>query len=95
MNNEFLGCINLGDNLFVNWLKLAKKKSSQKEAIALLNARCGTKYSESLPSKMKGRGFSSERIPTRVRRYMMDFVLRDIFPDESDEFYKQIIISLT
>lgn len=83
------------EGLFINWLKLATSNKKQKLAIAELNSACGTKYKENWPTKMKERGYSIERIPTNVRRYMMDVVLRDMFPENKDEFYVKMIISLT
>lgn len=85
----------LVNNLFINWLNIEKKTKSQKLAIEELNRFCGTKYTESWPSKMEGRDYTLERIPTEVRRYMMAIVLPELLPDKSKNEYKEIIISLT
>lgn len=81
--------------LFEQWLSFATKDKKQKEVIAELNASCGTKYTESWPSKMEGRNYSLERIPTEVRRYMMKAVLPKLVPGKTDSEYKKIITSLT
>lgn len=83
------------EGLFINWLTIEKKNKTQKTAIAELNASCGTKYTESWPSKMEGRNYSLERIPTEVRRYMMKAVLPKLVPGKTDSEYKKIITSLT
>ena len=82
-------------NLFLQWLEVEKRDKSQKLAIEDLNKNCGTKYTESWPSKLEGRGYSLERIPTNVRRYMMAIVLPNLLPGKTDKEYKQIILSLT
>lgn len=83
------------EGLFLNWLRIEKKTKTQKTAIEELNALCGTKYTESWPSKMEGRGYTLGRIPTEVRRYMMTIVLPDLLPGKSESEYKKMIISLT
>jgi len=85
----------LKNNLFINWLEVEKKTKTQKSAIEELNSFCGTKYTESWPSKMEGRGYTLERIPTEVRRYMMSKVLPSLLPGKSETEYKKLIISLT
>lgn len=82
-------------NLYINWLNIEKKNKTQKQAIKELNSACGTKYTESWPSKMEGRGYSMERIPTNVRRFMMQKVLPDLIPGKTEKEYMEIIISLT
>ena len=81
--------------LFEQWLHVATKEKKQKVAIAELNACCGTRYTESWPSKMESRNYSLERIPTNVRRYMMEAVLPELVPNKTDSEYKKIITSLT
>ncbi|MCQ8822300.1 hypothetical protein NQT65_19090 [Pseudoalteromonas agarivorans] len=81
--------------LFLQWLEIEKQTKSQKAAIKELNSHCGTKYTESWPSKMEGRGYTLERIPTEVRRYMMAIVLPELLPGKSENEYKKLIISLT
>lgn len=81
--------------LFLHWLEIEKKTKTQKAAIEELNQLCGTKYTESWPSKMEGRGYTLERIPTEVRRYMMTIVLPDLLPGKSESEYKKLIIALT
>lgn len=83
------------EGLFLKWLSIVKKNSNQKVAIEELNYSCGTKYTESWPSKMKGRNYSLERVPTNVRRYMMRVVLPELIPGKSDSEYNNIIKSLT
>nr|WP_305763121.1 hypothetical protein [Alteromonas macleodii] len=85
----------LNRNLFTNWLDVEKKTKTQKAAIEELNKHCGTKYTESWPSKMEGRGYTLERIPTDVRRYMMTIVLPELLPGKSENEYKKLIIALT
>lgn len=82
-------------NLFINWLSEERKTVTQKNAIERLNTACGTKYTESWPSKMEGRGYSLERIPIKVRRYMMQKVLPSLIPGHTEEEYKKIILNLT
>ena len=85
----------LEGNLFLNWLEIEKKTKKQKTAISELNLACGTKYTESWPSKLEGRGYSLERLPTEVRRYMMDVVLRELIPGQSEQKYKELVLALT
>ena len=84
-----------GKGLFERWLEVEKKSKTQKAAIEQLNSHCGTKYTESWPSKMEGRGYTLERIPTEVRRYMMTIVLPELLPGKSENEYKKLIIALT
>jgi hypothetical protein len=44
---------------------------------------------------MEGRGYTLERIPSEVRRYMMKVVLSDLLPGKSESEYKKLIIALT
>lgn len=81
--------------LFENWLHIEKQTKTQKAAINELNQICGTKYTESWPSKMEGRGYTLERIPTEVRRYMMSVVLPELLPGKTDSEYKKLINALT
>lgn len=81
--------------LFEQWLLIATRNKKQKVAISELNVYCGTKYTESWPSKMEGRNYSVERIPTSVRRYMMSVVLPELVPNKTDSEYKKMITSLT
>ncbi|WP_417699957.1 hypothetical protein [Pseudoalteromonas lipolytica] len=85
----------INSGLFLNWLNIEKRTKSQKTAITELNENCGTKYTESWPSKMEGRGYTLERIPTEVRRYMMTIVLPELLPGKSENEYKKLIIALT
>lgn len=81
--------------LFLYWLEIEKKTKTQKAAIEELNNCCGTKYTESWPSKMEGRGYTLERIPTNVRRYMMKVVLPELLPGKAESEYKKLINALT
>jgi len=81
--------------LFQRWLEIEKKTKTQKVAIEELNIHCGTKYTESWPSKVEGRGYTLERIPTNVRRYMMTIVLPKLLPGKSKNEYEKLIIALT
>lgn len=81
--------------LFLNWLSIEKETTTQKDAIARLNRACGTKYVESWPSKMEARGYSMERVPTLVRRYMMLVVLANEFPNKTNEECERLVNMLT
>ncbi|MFB2639936.1 hypothetical protein ACE02P_18085 [Shewanella bicestrii] len=83
------------NGLFLNWLSIEKKSTTQKTAIARLNAACGTKYVESWPSKMEARGYSMERVPTQVRRYMMLVVLANEFPEKTENECEKLVTMLT
>lgn len=83
------------DGLFLNWLNIEKRSKSQIDAIAEINKACGTSYSKTWPATMKNREYSLERLPTSVRLYMMNVVLRDIFPREPESRYKYLIKVLT
>lgn len=62
--------------LFENWLEIERATGRPMTAIlGDLNAACGTKYTHSWPSGMALRGYSLDRLPTNVRRYMMSKVL--------------------
>ncbi len=62
--------------LFERWMDLERSSGRTWEAIlGDLNATCGTKYNYTWPAVMKRRGYSLERLPTPVRRYMMTKVL--------------------
>lgn len=82
-------------NLFISWLNIEKKTKNQKTAISELNAACGTKYVESWPSKMEARGYSMERVPTQVRRYMMLVVLTNEFPEKTENECEKLVTMLT
>tara|TARA_R110000737_G_scaffold182272_2_gene205688 strand:+ start:824 stop:1081 length:258 start_codon:yes stop_codon:yes gene_type:complete len=82
--------------LFEQWIQVEREAGKkQKDSISELNAACNTKYTESWPSKMQGRGFSLERTPTDVRRYMMARVLPTLIEGKSEAEYKKLIINLT
>ncbi len=81
--------------LFEKWLEIEKKRYTQSDAIKKLNKACGTHYTNSFPSKMKGRNYSLERIPTEVRRYMMSIVLPELLPNKTEKEYEQLIINLS
>lgn len=62
--------------LFERWLEIERATGRPLTAIlADLNAACGTKYRHNWPSVMEGRGYSLDRLPTEVRRYMLRKVL--------------------
>ena len=62
--------------LFAHWLEIERATGRALTAIlADLNAVCGTKYRHNWPSVMAERGYSLDRCPTSVRRYMMQKVL--------------------
>lgn len=79
--------------LFENWLDIELKTKEKPEVIEDLNIACDMKYKMNYISKMKSTGYSLERIPVKVRRYMMKIVLLDkgVSDDEADD----LIISLT
>jgi len=62
--------------LFERWLEIERSNGRSLTAIlADLNAACGTKYRHNWPSVMAERGYSLDRMPTAVRRYLMQKVL--------------------
>lgn len=62
--------------LFERWLELERATGRPMTAIlADINAACGTAYRHNWPSLMAKRGYSLDRCPTNVRRYMMEAVL--------------------
>ena len=62
--------------LFERWLDMERATGRTMEIILEdLNAACGTKYQYTWPHVMKARGYGLERLPTKVRRYMMSRVL--------------------
>lgn len=83
------------NGLFESWLILERAKGTQKSAITRLNTACGTQYRENWPSKMRANAFSLERTPIAVRRYMMQIVIADLFPDKSKKEQEKLIYSLT
>lgn len=62
--------------LFERWLEIERSNGRSLAAIlADLNAACGTKYRHNWPSVMAERSYSLDRMPTNVRRYMMQKTL--------------------
>ncbi|MBR8043489.1 hypothetical protein KDW40_19155 [Burkholderia cenocepacia] len=62
--------------LFQRWLDIeAAAGKPLKQTLDEINAACGTAYRHNWPSKMAESGYSLERIPAAVRRYMMRRVL--------------------
>lgn len=62
--------------LFERWLEIEKATGRPMTAILdELNAACGTKYRHNWPSVMASRHYTLDRMPTNVRRYMMQKVL--------------------
>ena len=70
-----------------------------KQTLDEINAACGTAYRHNWPSKMAETGYSMERTPVAVRRFMM----RRVLPAElskrgvnmSEEIIEIIVLSLT
>lgn len=63
-------------SLFEHWLEIERATGRpMKSILDDLNAACGTMYRHNWPSVMAGRGYSLDRCPTQVRRYMMKKVL--------------------
>lgn len=63
--------------LFERWLELERAGGRRlAQTLADLNAACGTKYRHNWPSVMAERGYTLDRCPTNVRRYMMRLVLQ-------------------
>ncbi len=62
--------------LFERWLEL-ERATGRPLAVILdeLNTACGTQYRHNWPSVMAARGYSLDRMPTVVRRYLMQRVL--------------------
>lgn len=63
-------------SLFERWLEI-ERASGKPMTVILgdLNAACGSMYRHNWPSVMASRGYSLDRCPTAVRRYMMKKVL--------------------
>ena len=62
--------------LFQRWLEIeAAAGKTLKQTLDEINAACGTAYRHNWPAKMADAGYSLERIPIAVRRYMMRRVL--------------------
>lgn len=62
--------------LFERWLEIERATGRPLSAILTdLNDACDTKYKHNWPSVMAERGYSLDRLPTNVRRYMMRKVL--------------------
>ena len=62
--------------LFERWLEIERATGRPMTAILDdVNAACGSKYKHNWPSVMAKRGYSLDRLPTDVRRYMMRKVL--------------------
>lgn len=62
--------------LFERWLEIERATGRPMTSIlADINAACGTAYRHNWPSLMAKRGYSLDRCPTNVRRYMMRVVL--------------------
>ncbi len=80
--------------LFQHWLEIEKRNKTQMEAINELNSACGTSYTQSWPSKMKGRNYTLERIPTQVRKYMMVRVLPCLLKDFNHKDYEKLVNNL-
>jgi hypothetical protein len=83
-----------GKGLFERWIEIETAHKSQVEMIKELNDACGTKYDKSWPQVTKQRGYSLERTPIKVRRYMMKVVLPTLVKVD-DKSIEGIIISLT
>jgi hypothetical protein len=67
---------NLQMGLFERWLEIERATGRPMTAILEdINAACGTAYRHNWPSLMASRGYSLDRCPTNVRRYMMAVVL--------------------
>jgi hypothetical protein len=73
-----------GPGLFQKWWalesgKVVAKNKLQKTGsiLAAINLHAGTNYKTNWPAMMAARGYSLERIPVEVRRYMMRKVLDD------------------
>ncbi|WP_158906805.1 hypothetical protein [Burkholderia sp. L27(2015)] len=67
---------NHSKGLFQRWLEIeAAAGKPLKDTLEEINAACGTAYRHNWPSKMAEGGYSMERTPTAVRRYMMRRVL--------------------
>ena len=63
-------------SLFERWLEIERATGRPMTAILDdLNTACGSLYRHNWPSVMAGRGYSLDRFPTAVRRYMMKKVL--------------------
>lgn len=63
--------------LFERWLELERASGRRlAQTLADLNATCKTRYRHNWPSVMAERGFTLDRCPTNVRRYMMRLVLQ-------------------
>ena len=67
---------NRATGLFERWLEIERATGRPMAAIlGDLNAACRSMYRHNWPSVMAARGYSLDRCPTAVRRYMMTKVL--------------------
>ncbi|MDH0341986.1 hypothetical protein [Chromobacterium haemolyticum] len=65
--------------LFQSWLEIEKAAGkSMGQILTEVNSACGTAYRHNWPTKMAESGYSLERVPLEVRRYM----LRKVLPAE-------------
>ena len=83
--------------LFESWLAIERATDRPMTAIlGDLNNACGTKYKHGWPSGMALRGYSLNRLPTNVRRYMMRKVLPEILGQVvPNEKIDELIVILT
>ena len=63
-------------SLFERWLEIERATGRpMTEILTDINAACGTKYKHNWPSVTQSHGYSMERTPNAVRRYMLARVL--------------------
>lgn len=68
--------LDINKGLFQRWLEIEEAAGKPlKQSLDEINAACGTSYKHNWPSKLAESGYSLERTPTAVRRYMMRRVL--------------------
>lgn len=86
--------------LFERWLEIERATGrSLVDILRDLNDACGTAYRSNYPTVMASRGFTLDRLPTNVRRYMLAKVLPEEFKahgvELSDEGLARLVLVLT
>lgn len=82
--------------LFERWLEIERDSGRPMTAIlGDLNAACQTRYRHNWPSVMASRSYSMDRVPTSVRRYMIERVLAMELPDLPKSRIRALTLRLT
>lgn len=85
----------MAKGLFERWLALEMKNGNTlKQVLDEINGACSTAYRHNWPAKVAARGYSLERMPDCVRRYMMRRVLPDVLAKRCQSVTKKDIEAL-